>query len=192
MIGGDKVRGTRRRDGTGADAEVSANEAFFRSALALRGIKRRAADKWLVELAETVADEPAGPSDAYVAHVLTEEGVTDIDVRWYWSLGPHVHAFFKMLDNLDHLALFSHLQSTQSPADAATQVRRSHPYYGDPRSPALAGQGHEDRLIPWELRDRVDVYLQRRSVDVDSLLSDRAASTTFNALVRDEIAAGRL
>jgi len=68
---------------------------------------------------------------------------------------------------------------------------KERPVYGDPDD-----QGYfdgDDRPLPACLTHRVAVYTQlRRRRDPDALQKDIAESSSFNALIRQEIRAGRL
>lgn len=76
---------------------------------------------------------------------------------------------------------------------AGVRVHQMQPYYGDPRLPALPTEGHQDRCVPWEIKDRVDIYIERRAFEgVASYKRDLEASSSFNALVRTEMDAGRI
>ena len=55
------------------------------------------------------------------------------------------------------------------------------------------GLTDEDKPLPFELKDRVNKYIERRTREgAESYKRDINRSSSFNALVRQEIRAGRL
>ena len=73
--------------------------------------------------------------------------------------------------------------------DAALHVRKFCTMFGDPVDTKYTSG--DDRPLPYELKIRVNNYVQKRRSDTN-FLRDIMESSTFNALVRKEIAAGRL
>ena len=83
------------------------------------------------------------------------------------------------------------LDREETAARAAMEVGRWHPVYGDPRD-TTHGAG-DDRPLPHELKDRVNVYVQRQiQIDLAAFRQRLAGSSSFNALLRHEIREGNL
>lgn len=75
--------------------------------------------------------------------------------------------------------------------EAGTKVRKFYPIYGDPQDTTHAIG--DDRPLPYEIKERVNRYIERRSqADPDKCKKEIEDSTTFNALVRREIRRGNI
>lgn len=130
---------------------------------------------------------------------LREEGVTDNDIRTWWNL-PDIEARMVIAaDNNANIALVLHEISEGRAYDsgdisavamAMVTVRKTFALYGDPDD--TRNTTGDDRPLPYELKDRVNRYIERHAANPASHLRDVEASSTFNALVRREIRAGNL
>ena len=119
-------------------------------------------------------------------------GVMDADIRWWWNLNYIERRLMLHIDNLSRLAVFSQQLGEGLSAEEATQrIWKYFPNYGNDQQ-LSTGQG-DDRPIPYELKDRVNKWLERYRLEDPSVLKgwlDR--SSTFNAVVRAELRGGRL
>ncbi len=95
-------------------------------------------------------------------------------------------------DNIHRVAVFTHaLQQSLTPQEAAARVWKHFPNYGDPSDASIASP--EDRPLPYELKDRVNRWLEKeRMKNPDEVRRWREASSTLNALIRQEIHTERL
>lgn len=126
------------------------------------------------------------------------EGVTDEDVRWWWNMNDIERRMMLKIDELHRTALFieemqnSTVTAEEGAADkASARVRKFHPMYGDSKDETHT-KG-DDRPLPFELKDRINIYIENRSkTDPEQYKEDLEQSTTFNALVRKEIKAGNI
>ena len=130
---------------------------------------------------------------------LRQEGVTDDDIRIWWNMTSVEQRFAIEQDNQGHLAYImwaiseghaSGPTNEETLDEAAELLRKSHPLYGDPDD--TRNTTGDDRPLPYELKDRVNRYVVRRAVDPDAYKREVDRSSTFNALVRQEIRAGSL
>jgi len=127
-----------------------------------------------------------------------EEGVRDEDVRWWWNLNDIERRMMLKQDEIARMALFiNELQnSTESSKEkasdkAAEKVRKFHPVYGNPDDTTHAKD--EDRPLPYELKDRINIYIEKRAKGgSEKYKTEIEQSTTFNALIRKEIRAGKV
>ena len=127
-----------------------------------------------------------------------EEGVRDEDVRWWWNLNDIERRMMLKQDDAARMTLILHQleNSTESSKEkafdaAAIQVRKFHPIYGDPKD--TTHTRGEDRPLPYELKDRINIYIEKRAKEGSgNYKAEIEQSTTFNALVRKEIRAGKL
>ena len=123
-----------------------------------------------------------------------KEGVTDEDIRWAWNM-PDLERRLMLKEDDDEnsrIALFMHhLDQGHSPEEAAVRVKKFHPMYGDPNDTSKSSG--DDRPLPFELKDRINRYIEMRSQQgADSFKTDLEATSSFNALVRLEIRNGNL
>src|SRR5262245_37746132 len=150
-----------------------------------------------------VGDKPPSPSMRdIVSNVRSRlplkraDGVTDNDIRWWWSLFDVDRKMLLKTDDFARTTLFlhvleknGHLGKEVAVAKAGVRVRKLHPIYGLPDDDddyaRRTGTGKEDRPLPYELKHRVNQYIERRARrDVEVYKEDIERSTSFNALVR--------
>lgn len=120
------------------------------------------------------------------------EGVTDADIRWWWNLDYIERRLMLRIDNMSRLAVFTQeLSDGQTPEEATRRIWKYFPNYGNDQE-VSTGEGN-NRPIPYELKDRVNIWLEKQSPENSTRLKDRLEqSSSFNAVVREEIHAGRL
>lgn len=180
---------------------LRADEGKFRQALALRGLRRRDAQEFLAPVL-VEADQPSRLAWETVSTYATDhpeyldalraEGVRDADIAWYWGLGRHVRFFLQALDNLDQRTLFLGVYMTTGDEDAAKASVQRHLACYSRDFLAEEWGTQDDRRLPWELRDRVDVWIARWSRDPAGYRRQLDLATTFNAAVRENIRFGHL
>jgi hypothetical protein len=121
------------------------------------------------------------------------EGVTDHDLRWWWNMSHLERALMAKLDELNrHLLLRQFIEEEDlGPEEAARKLRTFDPLFGEAdESPTCPP---DDRPLPYELKERVRRYVQRRSIlDAAALTRDIEDSSSFNHLVRKELNRGTL
>lgn len=121
-----------------------------------------------------------------------KEGVRDEDIRWWWNLNDIERRVMLKVNEFHQLTLFvKSLEDGLSEDDALNRVSKYHPLYGDPADTSQTTS--EDRPIPFELKNRVDIYINKRfATDNEKYKKEIEASSTFNAFLRKEIKAGNL
>ncbi|MDE0207461.1 MAG: hypothetical protein OXP66_15725 [Candidatus Tectomicrobia bacterium] len=130
---------------------------------------------------------------------LREEGVTDGDIRTWWNL-PDIEARMTIAaDNNAHMArVLNEIAegraydsgNTSAVAMAMVAVRKAFPLYGDPDD--TRNTTGDDRPLPYELKDRVNRYIERQASSFALGELGTSSASTFNTLVRREIRAGNL
>jgi len=134
-------------------------------------------------------------TDKEIKSILTKlrnEGVRDEDVRWWWNMHDLERRMMVAVDEISRMALFTKLiEDGRTPEEASKQVRKAFPMFGDPDDTThVTGK---DRLLPIELKDRINIYVQERSLkDPEQFKKDIEESATVNALIREEIAKGNI
>ncbi len=135
-----------------------------------------------------VSGDPDSLSDLGSA---TRDDVTKEDARWYRNLPPLAKAVMQRFDE-EVRNYMEHVLSVRNISidDLELDVRQSLPSFGN----ASAGGG-VDGPLPWELRRRVMTFLDRLGRNQQewagwSARTRRASS--MNAVIREEIRAGRL
>lgn len=95
-------------------------------------------------------------------------------------------------DDLSRMAAFMHhVEQGTRTEEAAVEVKKFHPIYGDPNDTGKSSG--DDRPLPYELKDRINRYIEMRvKQGADSYKADLEASSSFNALVRGKIKKGNL
>lgn len=123
-----------------------------------------------------------------------EEGVRDKDVRWWWNLNDVERRMMLAQDlaakSTGMLAALEKGIAT-SPDEAIAIVIKIHPEYGNPDD--TTHSSGDDRPLPYELKDRVNIYIQKRAgKNSDEYKREMELSSSFNALIRKEIRNGNL
>jgi len=121
-----------------------------------------------------------------------KEGVKDEDIKWWFNLNDIERRMMAKVDDMNCLAMFiNEIENGKSENEAAAIVRKYHPKYGNPEDDSFTKS--DDRPIPYELKDRVNIYIEKRfKNDPEKYKKDIDSSSTFNALVRKEIKAGNI
>ncbi len=122
-----------------------------------------------------------------------KEGARDEDIKWWMNRHELDRKMMIKVDEMSRLALFSKLRGEDqlSEEEAARQVTKYFPIYGDPDDTSTSGG--DDRPLPFELKDRINLYIQERSQrEPAKYKKDITESSSFNALIRKEIRAGNV
>lgn len=135
-------------------------------------------------------------SDEKIRSILVKkrnEGVRDQDIKWWFNMHDLERRILLKVDDVNRHALFAKLREEDglSEDEAAKGVRRSYPLFGDPDDPEHAGG--EDRPLPYELKDRIKSYVEKRmQTDPETFKKEIEQSSTFNALIREEVRKGNV
>lgn len=124
---------------------------------------------------------------------LRSEGVRDEDIRWWWNMHDLERRMMQKVDFMDRFALFLKLREENglTQEEAAKRGGRHFPIFGDPDDATLSTG--EDRPLPYELKDRINIYVEKRSqTDPKQFKREVEESSSFNALIRKEIAKGNI
>ncbi len=120
------------------------------------------------------------------------EGVTDEDIRWWWNRHHLEQRMIMLQDSVARMAALDYWKTKGLPMDAAIKkVCKAFPMYGDPADPA-GGTG-DDRLLPHELKDRINRFISKRlqtASDQDRLEGEvklAESYSSFNAFIRAEM-----
>jgi hypothetical protein len=121
-----------------------------------------------------------------------KEGVRDEDIRWWWNLHDLERRIMLAVDNLHRMAMFIHsMEEGMEENEAAARIRKYHPDYGNPED--TSHTCGDDRPLPYELKDRINIYIQKRSrTDPEEYKREIESSSSFNVLIRKEINKGNL
>jgi len=119
------------------------------------------------------------------------EGVRDEDIKWWWNMHDLEKSMMVQVDNWFSFSLFLKLREEGfNEEEAGKRVKKSRPIFGDPDDPHVTG---EDRPLPHELRNRIDIYVEKRSqTDKEKFKNETEESSSFNALIRKEIKNGKV
>ncbi len=118
--------------------------------------------------------------------IKRKEGVRDEDIRWWFNLDDIERRMMLKVDMAHISTLFiSELDKGKIEDDADKTVRKYHPIYGD-----LNDESHgtgDNRPLPFELKDRINIYIEKQGINNPEYKEKIEKSSTFNALVREEI-----
>lgn len=126
-----------------------------------------------------------------------KDGVKDEDILWWWNLYDVERSIMLVVDEFYRMVSFIEaLEETGNDKEAIKRVWKYHPSYtiGDPKDERIVIEGHteKDLPLPIELKNRVNIYIERMSQSPDVYKKAIEESSSFNALVRREISAGNL
>lgn len=122
-----------------------------------------------------------------------KEGVRDEDIRLWMNRHELDRKMMMKVDDMSKMALYTKLieEDRLSAEEAAKEVKKYFPILGDPDDTSTSVG--DDRPLPSELKDRINVYIQKRSqTDPEKYKKEIAESSSFNALIRKEIKKGNV
>ncbi len=122
-----------------------------------------------------------------------KEGVTDKDIKWWWNMHDLERRIMLKVDDIHRLALFEKLREKEglSVEEAARRIGKSFPVFGDPDDTTRTTG--EDRPLPYELKDRINIYIEKRSqVDPEQFKKEIEGSSSVNSFIRKEISKGNI
>ena len=122
-----------------------------------------------------------------------KEGVRDEDIRWWMNRHELDRKMMAMINDMVKFAMFLKLTKADGLSDAvaATEVKKFFTIFGDPDDTSTSIG--DDRPLPSELKYRIDTYIWKRSVsDPEKFKEDVRKSSSFNALIRQELRKGNI
>lgn len=122
-----------------------------------------------------------------------KEGVRDEDIRWWMNRHELDRKMMARINDMFKFAMFLKLTKADGLSDAAatTEVKKSFTIFGDPDDTSTSIG--DDKPLPSELKYRIDTYIWKRSVsDPEKFKEDMRKSTSFNALIRQELRRGNI
>jgi len=120
------------------------------------------------------------------------DGATDDDIRQWWNMTEIERQMVILHDNTNRMGVFVvSMQQGMMPDEAARQVRKTFPMFGNPDD--TSNSSGEDRPLPFELKDRVNRWVERMARKESEAFKQRMeVGTSVNAVVRAAIRAGEL
>jgi len=131
--------------------------------------------------------------DANMLAKRRKDGVRDEDIRWWMNRHELDRKMMIKFDDMSKLALFRKLleEDRLSEEIAGKEVKKYLPVFGDPDDTSTSSG--DDRPLPFELKDRINIYIQKRSqTDPEQYKREIVESSSFNALIRKEIKKGKV
>ena len=169
---------------------LSQAKSTFRDMLKLA--KDEAQAEGTLNLPQNLGDILLGKKSAMLEK-RRKEGARDEDIRWWWNRHELDRKMMIKFDDISKLGLFKKLleENHLSDEEAMKEVRKWFPDYGDPEDTTYTAG--DDRPLPFELKDRINIYIQKRSqTDPDQYKREIEESSSFNALIRKEIKKGNI
>jgi hypothetical protein len=120
------------------------------------------------------------------------EGVRDQDIRWWFNMRDLETRILLKVDDISIRSLFAKLREHGlSQDEAAKEMRKRYPIFGDPDDTSQSTG--EDKPLPYELKNRINIFVQKRlQKDPETFKKEIEESSTFNALVREEVKKGNV
>lgn len=133
---------------------LSQAKSTFREMLELA--KEEAQSEGTLNLPQNLGDILLKKDSAMLAK-RRKEGVRDEDIRWWMNRHELDRKMMIKVDDLSKFALFKKLMHEDglNEYDAAKEVRKWFPDYGDPED--TTHTTGDDRPLPFELKDRINI-----------------------------------
>ena len=156
---------------------------------AKKAIKENREDQMNSYIAEKILVDPLFRA---LLEKKRKEGVKDQDIRKWYSLHPLERRTMLEFDNITRTADFiKERNKGKTEEQAAKIVRKCHPIFGD--SDDTTDTAGDDRPLPFELKDRINLYNTKRCQDnPEQFKKEISKSSTYNAWVREEIKKGNI
>lgn len=149
-----------------------------------------------------MAREGIEPAKTIVARARLD-GATDDDIVFYWNLSDREKEMVIQKQDVFLFAAFkSHSEAGNDTDTTARIVRKMFPYYGrtdikEMEKESLKvirklGLSEKSRILPHELRKRVDEHRVRVGAQVITAEIEAGEFESYNAYVRAKIAAGEI
>ncbi|OJI07302.1 hypothetical protein BK005_01905 [bacterium CG10_37_50] len=120
-----------------------------------------------------------------------KEGVRDEDIRAWWNLHGVERMMMLKVDEMSKTTLYLALLEQGKPVEEAlNMVAKHHPVFGNPEDTSH-GEG-DDRPLPEELKDRINIFVEKQGLGNPEYKKKVDSFSTFNALVRHEIRNGNI
>jgi hypothetical protein len=137
------------------------------------------------------AAEGQAPTAETAFDAKASQGVTIDDLEWYGSLPPLARAAMEEFDKELRDAVWLQCHSTNlCIEDLERDVGRRLPTFAH-----AVGHGDEDAPLPWELKRRFVIFIstiRRDQASWESWNERIRTASSMNALIREEVRAGRL
>lgn len=124
-------------------------------------------------------------------NVKRKDGVQDADIKWFWNMHPLERCMLEVDDEATRLTTYMHhSESGMSSENAAKEVRKFHPMFGNPEDTQHT-QG-DDRPLPVELKDRINRWVEKNMSNAQAFKDRLSHFSTMNSFIRAEIKAGNI
>lgn len=156
--------------------------------------EREGTDKFPERFGEVLLQQEKADPDVREAFAQKRaEGVTDNDILLWWNMHDLERRMVIKVDEMNRSILFEKLVQKDKVEEekAAGVVAKNYPIYGDPDFQVLGGK--EDRPLPFELKWRVNQYVnKRKQEDANKFQKELDKASSFNAILRKAIEKGEL
>ena len=137
-----------------------------------------------------------------IVNTARQEGAEDADIEEWWDFPEKFRQSITIRENAFRLAVFRKVMEEEgkSEDEAAIMVKKTFPIYGrtgveeeekrDAQACKELRLTEKSRMLPPELRSRVDTY--REKIGAQKVLSLAKEYESYNAFLRDKIQEGKL
>ncbi len=134
-----------------------------------------------------------------IVKTARQDGAQDEDIEEWWDFPEKFRQSITISENAFRLTMFRHLMEEEgkSEDEAAIMVKKTYPIYGrtgveeeekrDAQACKELGLTEKSRMLPPELRGRIDIY--REKMGAQKILSLAKEYESYNAFLRDKIKA---
>ena len=164
----------------------------------LKEAKREAAQEGSKNMAPNLGtfllkNESSDPEIKSMLAKRRAEGVTDEDITTWYNLHDLERRMMIKIDDLIKDTTLKKLmeEGRLKKAEALKRLKRTYPIYGD--SAEACDNSDPDAPLPYELKNRINVYINARSKrDLETLKKEIIESSSANAFLRKEISNGNI
>lgn len=125
------------------------------------------------------------------------EGVRDEDILNWLNRNDVERNIVVQFDNVAKMAMFiNEFETSKETTEekiaekGSEKIRKYFPFYGNPND--TSHTTGDDRPIPYELKDRVNIYVEKVKHDPEKFKSVLEKYSSYNAFIRKEIRDGNL
>ena len=179
---------------TGMNHQEAANQAASLIEAAKKAVVEWGWDRLPPRYGDSFLEQAqSNAKDRATLERLRSDGVRDEDIQLWWNMPPLERAAIEKVHELNCLAKFMELvRGGDSATVAGLKVRKIQPQFGDSTNTSSVTGAGDDRPIPWELQRRITIFGEKHYHVLNELRRMTEESTSFNALVRQQIRLGKL
>ncbi|MBI4708699.1 MAG: hypothetical protein HY764_00650 [Candidatus Portnoybacteria bacterium] len=121
-----------------------------------------------------------------------QEGVRNDDIKKWWNLYDVERKMQEQVDLFYQTALLISLNERGlSEGERVLELQKAYPIYGEATLAQNIPEG-DDKPLPFELKDRVNIFLEKYVGNSEKLKSELNNFSSLNAFIRDKVKQGEI